>query len=114
MKLIKRITFTALIVLSIAGCKDNKGDKFIGKWTCTDCTYEQSLSISKDDAVFHVDLRTLRPRTVLDKELVEKVKNLEAKAESDSVLSLINSNSGTLRLENNTIKYDNKTYSSSK
>ncbi|MCY1388584.1 hypothetical protein D9M71_33740 [compost metagenome] len=81
------LSFAALIGLS--GCKE-KGDEFIGTWIRVDNKFdnskEDSLVVRRDDGLFHIDRKHWG---LMRKYETERV---QARAESDNVLSIINSN----------------------
>lgn len=115
----KTALFTTLIIsLLLSGCKD-KGDDFLGKWKSVNPKNERAvviIDINKNGDIFHIDVENQRPDTFDGKTIKVDHRRLEAKAESDDVLSLINtpslaaSGGATLRLENNTISFSKKTF----
>lgn len=126
MKFTKLFAFASLVsVLVLTGCKEDKVDKFTGSWECLQCvgrsgmtyTAQQTMNIKKDGDIFHIDIQKFQNSRNDSKDIndaKEKITKLEAKAESDSVLSLINapamSQLSTLRLENNVITFGNDVY----
>ncbi|ENE6639023.1 hypothetical protein ABNR98_004432 [Salmonella enterica] len=116
------ILFAAVISL-LSGC-DDKGSKFVGSWECLTCvgkayTVKQTMDIKKDGDIYHLDIhkyQNTRNNSQDINDAKDKLIKLEAKAESDSVLSLIKSpailsNSSTLRIENDKIFFGNDEYS---
>lgn len=99
--LIVALTFSVLIALT--GCKE-QGDEFIGTWSRvdkehqTDPTKDDILTITRDEGIFHIDRKYWG---MLRNYRTEK---FQARAESDSVISIINNSpllgSGTFSMEN--------------
>ncbi|KPY22310.1 Uncharacterized protein ALO89_01125 [Pseudomonas coronafaciens pv. porri] len=105
-----------LFALALSGCFDSKGDGFVGRWTGENMkrmgkpTYV--MDISKDGEIFHINLETTDD--ILGHGKREKsMKLLEAKAESDTVLSM-RGGLVTMRLEGDVIYYDYITYTRAK
>lgn len=116
MRFKKHIIFTPLIIsLLISGCKE-KGEEFIGKWKNVNPNNERIVTIidiKRSGDIYHIDVENQRPDFFDGKSIEVDHKKFEAKAESDDVLSLIGIPIGvkTLRLENNTISFSQKTFS---
>ncbi|WP_193432722.1 hypothetical protein [Candidatus Hamiltonella defensa] len=95
------------VALVLAGCKD-KGEAFVGHWVQVgDIEKPASLDIKFDDGVFHVNYSWHTPFIFKKGDETLRVKKLEAKAESDNVLSLINGFGQTMRLNEGVISFDN-------
>ncbi|KAA8703027.1 MULTISPECIES: hypothetical protein [Pseudomonas syringae group] len=115
----KRMTaFSCLVLfaLALSGCFDSKGDGFVGRWTGENMKRMGKptfvMDISKDGEMFHVNLETTDD--ILGHGKREKsMQRFEAKAESDSVLSMANG-LVTMRLEGNVIYFDYITYTRAK
>ncbi|KWS41904.1 hypothetical protein [Pseudomonas syringae] len=114
----KMTAFSCLVLfaLALSGCFDSKGDGFVGRWTGENMkrmgkpTYV--MDISKDGEIFHINLETTDD--ILGHGKREKsMKLLEAKAESDTVLSM-RGGLVTMRLEGDVIYYDYITYTRAK
>ncbi|WP_054084038.1 hypothetical protein, partial [Pseudomonas savastanoi] len=91
----KRMTaFSCLVVfaLALSGCFDSKGDDFIGRWEGknTQRMYKPTyvMTISKDGDNFHIDLARTWEASGNEKPITS-VQQFEAKAESDTVLSMV-------------------------
>ncbi|WP_122383901.1 hypothetical protein [Pseudomonas savastanoi] len=114
----KMTAFSCLVLfaLALSGCFDSKGDGFVGRWTGENMkrmgkpTYV--MDISKDGEIFHVNLETTADIVGYGK-METNLQRFEAKAESDSVLSMA-SGLATMRLEGNVIYFDNTTYTRAK
>lgn len=78
-----------LAILSLAGCKE-KGDEFIGTWSRVDDKFDRSkediLTITRDEKIFHINRKHWGFTRKYETE------KLRAQAESDKVLSSIESN----------------------
>ncbi|PAB36668.1 hypothetical protein CC205_07380 [Pseudomonas savastanoi pv. nerii] len=115
----KRMTaFSCLVLfaLALSGCFDGKGQGFVGRWTGEDMKRMGKptfvMDISKDGEIFHINLETTDD--ILGHGKREKsMKLLEAKAESDTVLSM-RGGLVTMRLEGDVIYYDYITYTRAK
>jgi hypothetical protein len=97
--------FILALTLALTGCKEEpKGQGFVGNWVEVDKKSAKeppmTLKITYEQGIFHID----EVSYLFGKSFNKK---LEAKAESDTVLSLFE-NPRTLRLENNSIFYHNK------
>ncbi|KPC48771.1 Uncharacterized protein AC509_5570 [Pseudomonas amygdali pv. morsprunorum] len=114
----KMTAFSCLVLfaLALSGCFDSKGDGFVGRWTGEDKTrmFKPSfvMDISKDGEVFHVNRETTQD-LMGDGKREKRIKLLEAKAESDTVLSM-RGGLVTMRLEGDVIYFDNITYTRAK
>lgn len=109
---------SCLVLLSVflAGCGEDKGQGFVGKWTGEDKErmFKPSfmMEISKDGEIFHVNLETTQD--VMGYGKMEKGTQLfEAKVESDNVLSIAGG-LATMRLEGKVIHFDGTTYTRAK
>ncbi|MDU8431001.1 hypothetical protein RYA99_18935 [Pseudomonas syringae pv. actinidifoliorum] len=114
----KMTAFSCLVLfaLVLSGCFEGKGQGFVGRWTGENMKRMGKptfvMDISKDGEVFHVNLETTDDMWGGGKR--EKSMQLfEAKAESDSVLSMMGGLL-TMRLEGDVINFDNTTYTRSK
>lgn len=105
-----------LFAFALSGCGDDKGQGFVGRWTGENKTRMGKptyvMDISKDGEVFHVNLETTADVVGYGK-MEKDLQRLEAKAESESVLSMAGG-LATMRMEGNVIYYDNTTYTRSK
>ncbi|GKS07414.1 hypothetical protein PSTH1771_20380 [Pseudomonas syringae pv. theae] len=115
----KRMTaFSCLVLfaLALSGCFDSKGDGFVGRWTGENMKRMGKptfvMDISKDGELFHVNLETTNDTLGLG-EKRKSMELLEAKAESDTVLSMLGG-LATMRLEGDVIYFDNTTYTRAK
>ncbi|QGG79016.1 hypothetical protein [Pseudomonas syringae] len=105
-----------LCAFALSGCGDDKGQGFVGRWTGENKTRMGKptyvMDISKDGEVFHVNLETTADLVGYGKK-EKALQRLEAKAESDNVLSMAGG-LATMRMEGNVIYFDNTTYTRSK
>lgn len=114
----KIIALSCLLVFAFAvsGCGGDKGKEFVGKWFGEDKTRMGKpsfvMDIIKDDEVFHVNLEVTQDLIGLGKPETS-MKRFEAKAESDSVLSMAGG-LATMRKEGEVIYFDGITYTRSK
>ena len=114
----KMTAFSCLVLfaLALSGCFDSKGDGFVGRWTGEDMERMGKptfvMDISKDGEMFHVNLETTDDIWGGGKR-EKSMKLLEAKAESDTVLSM-RGGLVTMRLEGDIIYFDSTTYTRAK
>lgn len=114
----KMTAFSCLVLFAVAlsGCFEGKGQGFVGRWTGEDKTrmFKPSyvMDISKDGEVFHVNRETTQD-LMGDGKREKSMKLLEAKAESDTVLSM-RGGLVTMRLEGDVIYFDSTTYTRAK
>ncbi|PBP37495.1 hypothetical protein [Pseudomonas syringae] len=115
----KKITaFSCLVLfaLALSGCFDGKGQGFVGRWTGENMKRMGKptfvMDISKDGEIFHVNLETTDDIWGGGKR-EKSMKLFEAKAESDTVLSM-RGGLVTMRLEGDVIYFDSTTYTRSK
>ncbi|WP_116828446.1 hypothetical protein [Pseudomonas syringae] len=105
-----------LFAFALSGCGEDKGQEFVGRWTGENKTRMGKptyvMDISKDGEVFHINLETTADIVGYGK-MKKDLQRLEAKAESDSVLSMAGG-LATMRLEGKVIHFDGTTYSRSK
>ncbi|MCF5715556.1 hypothetical protein NLO74_23440 [Pseudomonas tremae] len=115
-KKMSALSCLVLFAFLVSGCNGGKGDDFIGRWEGqnTQRMYKPTyvMTISKDGENFHIDLaRTLeasgneKPNT--------SVQKFEAKAESDTVLSMLGG-LATMRLEGGVLHFDGTEFLKSK
>lgn len=98
------ILFSALLTLT--GCKD-KGEAFIGNWVeITNSEHPSGIKITYDNGVYHVDHNKYYPVGLAN----YRIQKMEASAESDNVLLVINGFGRTMRLNDNVISFDNSEY----
>lgn len=91
-------------ILTLAGCKDEKGKAFVGHWyQVTEKDKPNDINISYDDGVFHVDDNRFYPVGLARYKLTK----LEAKAASDNVLQGANF---SMRLEDDKLYFQNDVY----
>lgn len=100
------------LALVLAGCKD-KGEAFVGHWVqvkVKEGKKASSLDIELDDGVFHINYKwhTVFTATEFDETLREK--KIEAKAESNNVLTVITKFTQTMKLSGDIISFDNKEF----
>ncbi|WP_024690801.1 hypothetical protein [Pseudomonas tremae] len=113
---LKALLCIVLFAFLVSGCNGGKGDGFIGRWEGqnTQRMYKPTyvMTISKDGDNFHIDLaRTLEASG--NEKPITSVQKFEAKAESDTVLSM-RGGLTTMRLEGDVIYFDYTTYTRSK
>ncbi|KGS11459.1 hypothetical protein ALP73_200074 [Pseudomonas coronafaciens pv. garcae] len=110
----KMTAFSCLVLFAVAlsGCGADKGQEFLGRWTGENKTRMGKptyiMDISKDGEIFHVNLETTADLVGYGK-MEKNLQRFEAKAESDSVLSIAGGLS-TMRLEDKVIYFDGTTY----
>ena len=111
-KLWMTIIFVAFFV---SGCGGGKGDGFIGKWVGKndEAMFKPSyvMIITKDGDNFHVDIDETMD-TLGYGNLETTKQKFEAKAESDTVLSLFGG-LATMRLEKGVISFDGTSFTKS-
>ncbi|HGG6756247.1 TPA: hypothetical protein ACJG9G_004374 [Salmonella enterica subsp. enterica serovar Java] len=97
----------------LSGCNDEpKGKDFIGHWYEEgNQTHPSDIKISYEDGIYHIDVNRYQTFKIKSDDPDYKINKLEAKAESDSVLS----GHGpmfpyTMRLENGKLNVGNETY----
>ncbi|RMS11636.1 hypothetical protein ALP72_200003 [Pseudomonas coronafaciens pv. coronafaciens] len=114
----KMSAFSCLVLfaLSLSGCFDSKGDDFIGRWEGqnTQRMYKPTyvMTISKDGENFHIDLASTWEASGNEKPITN-VQKFEAKAESDTVLSMLGG-LATMRLEGGVVHFDSTEFLKSK
>ncbi|MBN4178749.1 hypothetical protein [Pseudomonas savastanoi] len=114
----KMTAFSCLVLfaLTLSGCGADKGQEFVGRWTGENKTRmgrpTYLMDISKDGEIFHVNFETTADIVGYGK-MEKKLQRFEAKAESDSVLSM-SGGLATMRMEGNLIYFDNTTFTRSK
>ena len=92
----------------VSGCGGGRGDGFVGRWIGKNNermfkpTYV--MTIVKDGENFHIDIATTKDALGYGKPTTNTQK-FEAKAESDTVLSMLNG-LATMRLEGGIISFD--------
>lgn len=116
LKKISALSCVLAFSFAVSGCGGDKGKEFVGKWVGEDKARMGKpsfvMDIIKDDEVFHVNLETTQD--ILGYGKPEKsIKRFEAKAESDSVLSMAGG-LATMRKEGEIIYFDGTTYTRSK
>ncbi|KAA8689656.1 hypothetical protein [Pseudomonas caricapapayae] len=101
---------------ALSGCGADKGQGFVGRWTGENKTRmgrpTYVMDISKDGEIFHVNLETTADIVGYGK-MEKNLQRFEAKAESDSVLSM-SGGLATMRMEGKLIYFDNTTFTRSK
>ncbi|KAA3533759.1 hypothetical protein [Pseudomonas savastanoi] len=114
----KMTAFSCLVLfaLALSGCFDSKGDNFIGRWEGqnTQRMYKPTyvMTISKDGENFHIDIASTWEASGNEKPITN-VQQFEAKAESDTVLSMLGG-LATMRLEGGVINFDYTTFTRAK
>ncbi|MCD5996964.1 hypothetical protein KDX38_25395 [Pseudomonas sp. CDFA 602] len=102
----------ALFAFALSGCGADKGQEFLGRWTGENKTRMGKptyvMDISKDGEIFHINLETTADIVGYGK-MKKTLQRFEAKAESDSVLSMAGG-FATMRLEGSAIYFDGTTY----
>ncbi|WP_346396838.1 hypothetical protein [Pseudomonas syringae] len=115
-KKMSAVTCLVLFAFALSGCSEDKGQEFVGRWSGENKTRMGKptyvMEISKDGEVFHVNLETTADIVGYGKK-EKDLQRFEAKAESDSVLSMAGG-LATMRLEGKVIYFDGTTYSRSK
>lgn len=93
------------IPLSLVGCKDDKGNDFVGHWyEVTEKKNPTDIDISYKSGVFHVD----ENRAYIGARRLEySVNKMEAKADSDDVIS---GKFFTMRIEGGKLFYNGEVY----
>lgn len=112
----KKMWFAVMVLfvlsLCLTGCKD-KGAAFVGRWVQVEVKEGKkpsSLDIELDDGVFHVNYSWHVTFVIQEGDETLRTKKLEAKAESENVLSVIAPLNQTMRLNENVISFDNKEF----
>lgn len=111
LKLALSLAITASI---LSGCGSEKGSAFEGHWVSEApvASAEQGeivLDITADQDLYHVDVTKIARNVIQQGDTQEFKSKLEAKAESDSVLSLVGG-LVTMRLQDGKILYEDKEF----
>ena len=99
-------------IFTLTGCKE-KGSAFIGHWMQIQVKEDRkpaSLDIELDDGVFHVNYSWHTAFVIQEGDETLRTRKLEAKAESDTVLTVITKFNQTMRLNEDVISFDNKEF----
>lgn len=107
---------TVFLAFLVSGCNGGKGNDFVGRWEGQNNTRmfkpTYVMTISKDGENFHVDIATTRDALGNGKPTTSE-KKFEAKAESDTVLSMLGG-LATMRLEKGFVQFDGTQFVKSK
>lgn len=99
------LAITLLSAFLLTGCND-KGKDFVGHWYQENAKNKPNdINITFSDGVYHINTNMYDP-FLLE---YDKTK-LEGKAESDSVLSIIDKMKPTMRLESGKLYYGSSVY----
>ena len=103
-----------LLAFFVSGCSGGKGDGFVGKWVGqnNEQIYKPSyvMVIKRDGDIFHVDVASTKDLG-FGKPITTN-KQFEAKAESDTVLSMFGG-LATMRLEKGIVSFDGTSFTKS-
>lgn len=103
-----------IFTLMMSGCNGGKGDDFVGRWSSGNHASKglvppsYYINIKKDKEVFHVDVETTMV-DFLEGGRKTTNKKYEGKAESDTVLSMMNGLL-TMRLQGDRMFFGNDEY----